>query len=89
MLNKVHHFPAHSIANTATRSSVIEKIKLSALNLLYRKGKGGHILTYARSQSFSLQWRRGYWKWQHLVCLWAKISADLLMVHCNVSEKNY
>jgi hypothetical protein len=46
-------------------SNVIEKIKLLAAKIVFKKGKGGHILTCAHGNSFSLLWRRGLW-WQRL-----------------------
>jgi hypothetical protein len=48
------------------RSNVIEKNKIISAKMVFRTGKGGQILTCARSHSFSLLWRRGRW-WRRLM----------------------
>ncbi len=79
-------------------SSVIEKNKLAAVEMVFEKRKEWGILTCTHSHFFSRQCRRGcWWQWQQwltivsvgglLLCLWAKNYTHLLMVCSRVIEK--
>jgi hypothetical protein len=68
-------------------SNVIEKIKLLAAKMVFKKGKGGNILTCAHGNSFSLLLRRGrWWQWLAMVSVGQDINWPV-MVHSNVIEK--
>jgi hypothetical protein len=76
-----------STGSFMVHSNVIEKIKLLAAKMVFKKGKVGNILTCAHGNSFSLLLRRGrWWQWLAMVSVGQDINWPV-MVHSNVIEK--